>query len=84
MMTKAARTQLVKSILTSIVTYHTTVFPLSKWLIKKIDKQWWYLPSQMEHCLQAEGVRGVYTSMTFPVSVGPFDKGGVDTTGWIM
>jgi hypothetical protein len=37
-MNKAARAQLVKSVLTSIVTYHTTVFPLSKWLIKKIDK----------------------------------------------
>jgi hypothetical protein len=37
-MTKAARAQLVKSVLTSLVTYHATVFPLPKWLIKKIDK----------------------------------------------
>jgi hypothetical protein len=38
LMTKAARLQLVKSVLTSIVIYHATVFPLPKWLIKKIDK----------------------------------------------
>jgi hypothetical protein len=38
LMTKAARAQLIKSVLTSIVTYHATVFPLPKWLIKKIDK----------------------------------------------
>jgi hypothetical protein len=38
LMTKAARAQLVKSVITSIVTYHAMVFPLPKWLIKKIDK----------------------------------------------
>jgi hypothetical protein len=38
LMTKEARAQLVKSVLTSILTYHATVFPLPKWLIKKIDK----------------------------------------------
>jgi hypothetical protein len=38
LMSKVARAQLVKSVLTSIVTYHITVFPLPKWLIKKIDK----------------------------------------------
>jgi hypothetical protein len=38
LMSKAARAQLVKSVLTSIVTYHAIVFPLPKWLIKKIDK----------------------------------------------
>jgi hypothetical protein len=38
LMSKAARVQLVKSVLTFIVTYHTTIFPLPKWLIKKIDK----------------------------------------------
>jgi hypothetical protein len=37
-MSKAARAQLVKSVLTSIVTYHATAFPLPKWLRKKIDK----------------------------------------------
>jgi hypothetical protein len=37
-MNKIAMAQLVKLVLTSIVTYHVTVFPLSKWLIKKIDK----------------------------------------------
>jgi hypothetical protein len=37
-MSKVARAQLVKLVLTSIVTYHTTVYPLPKWLIKKIDK----------------------------------------------
>jgi hypothetical protein len=37
-MSKAVRAQLVKSVLTAVVTYHATVFNLSKWLIKKIDK----------------------------------------------
>jgi hypothetical protein len=38
LMLKAARAQLVKSVLTSVVTYHATVFDLPKWLIKKVDK----------------------------------------------
>jgi hypothetical protein len=29
---------MVKSVLTSVVAYHATVFDLPKWLIKKIDK----------------------------------------------
>jgi hypothetical protein len=37
-MTKAARVQLMNSVLTSVVTYHATVIPLPKWLIKKINK----------------------------------------------
>jgi hypothetical protein len=37
-MSKAARAQLVKSVLTSLVTYNATIFPLPKWLVKKIDK----------------------------------------------
>jgi hypothetical protein len=37
-MSKAARAQLMKLMLTSIVTYHATVYPLPKWFIKKIDK----------------------------------------------
>jgi hypothetical protein len=37
-MSKAARAQLVKSVLTPLVMYRATVFPLPKWLIKKIDK----------------------------------------------
>jgi hypothetical protein len=37
-MSKAARAQLVKSVLTTVVTYHAIVFALPKWLIKKIDK----------------------------------------------
>jgi hypothetical protein len=38
LMSKAASAQLVKSVLTAVVTYHTTVFNIPKWLIKKIDK----------------------------------------------
>jgi hypothetical protein len=38
LMTKAARAQLVNSVLTVVVTYHATVLPLPKWLIRKIDK----------------------------------------------
>jgi hypothetical protein len=38
LMSKAARAQLVKSVLMAIVTYHVMVFNLLKWLIKRIDK----------------------------------------------
>jgi hypothetical protein len=38
MLNKAGRLTLVKSVLSSIVTYHMTVFPLSKWAIKRIDQ----------------------------------------------
>jgi hypothetical protein len=38
LMKKAAKAQLIKLVLTSVVTYHATVFNLPKWLIKKIDK----------------------------------------------
>jgi hypothetical protein len=37
LMSKVARTWLVKLVLTSIVTYHATVYHLLKWLIKEID-----------------------------------------------
>jgi hypothetical protein len=37
LMTKAARAQLVKSVLTSVVTYHAIVFNLPKWPIKNIN-----------------------------------------------
>jgi hypothetical protein len=37
-MNKAGRLALVNSILTSIVIYHMTVFTLSKWAIKRINK----------------------------------------------
>jgi hypothetical protein len=38
LMSKAASAQFIKSVLTSVVTYHATVFYLPKWLIKKVDK----------------------------------------------
>jgi hypothetical protein len=38
LMTKAARAQCVNSVLIEVVTYHATVLPLPKWLIKKIDQ----------------------------------------------
>jgi hypothetical protein len=38
LISEAARAQLVKSVLTPLVTYHATIFPLLKWLIKKVDK----------------------------------------------
>jgi hypothetical protein len=38
LMSKAARVQLMKSVLSAVVTYYVTVFGLPKWLIKKIDK----------------------------------------------
>jgi hypothetical protein len=70
LMSKAARAQLMKSVLTTVVTFHATVFNLPKWLIKKIDKiwrnfywkgedtqckWWWCLPSQMGRGMQAKG-----------------------------
>jgi hypothetical protein len=38
MVNKVGCLTLVKSVLSSIVTYHMTVFPLSKWAIKRIDR----------------------------------------------
>ncbi|RLM65542.1 uncharacterized protein C2845_PM16G03340 [Panicum miliaceum] len=38
LLNKAGRLTLVSSILSSIPTYHLTVFPLSKWAIKRIDR----------------------------------------------
>jgi hypothetical protein len=38
LMTKAARAQLIKPVLTSMVTYHAIVFNLPNWLFKKINK----------------------------------------------
>jgi hypothetical protein len=38
LMNKSARLTLINSVLSSIVLYHMTVFTLSKWAIKKIDK----------------------------------------------
>jgi hypothetical protein len=35
---KSERLILVNSVLSSVVLYYITVFPLSKWIIKKIDK----------------------------------------------
>lgn len=37
-MTKAGRLTLVRSVLLSIPTYHITIFPLSNWAVKKIDR----------------------------------------------
>jgi hypothetical protein len=45
LMTKAARAQLVKSVLTSVVIYHATVFTLSKFLLKRGRKKRRNLPS---------------------------------------
>jgi hypothetical protein len=38
LLNKSGRLTLVNSVLSSVVLYHMTVFPLSKWAIKKIDK----------------------------------------------
>jgi hypothetical protein len=38
LLNKSSRLILVNSVLSSVVLYHMTVFPLSKWVIKKIDK----------------------------------------------
>jgi hypothetical protein len=41
LMIKAARAQLVNSVMTAVVTFYATILPLLKWLIKKIDKIRW-------------------------------------------
>lgn len=38
LLNKAGRLSLVNMVLSSIPTYHLTIFPLKKWAIKKIDK----------------------------------------------
>jgi hypothetical protein len=38
LLNKVGRLALVNSVLSSVVIYHITVFPLSKWAIKKIDR----------------------------------------------
>jgi hypothetical protein len=38
LLNKAGRLTLVNSVLSSVVLYHMTVFPLSKWMIKRIDR----------------------------------------------
>jgi hypothetical protein len=38
LLNKAGRLTLVNSVLSSILTYHMTVFPLSKWVVKRIDR----------------------------------------------
>jgi len=38
LMTKSGRLILVRSVFSSIPTYHVTAFPLSKWAIKKINR----------------------------------------------
>jgi hypothetical protein len=88
-MSKAARAQLMKSVLTAVVTYHTTVFDLPKWLIKKIYKlrrnfflegrghsreQGWCLLSKMEHSLQAQGAMRPWHSQPQPFRKGPEAK----------
>lgn len=38
LLSKAGRLTLVNAVLSSIPTYHLTVFPLSKWAVKRIDR----------------------------------------------
>jgi hypothetical protein len=38
LLSKPGRLTLVNSVLTSVALYHMTVFPLSKWAIRRVDK----------------------------------------------
>jgi hypothetical protein len=74
LMTKAARAQLDKSVLTVVVTYNATVFPLFKWLIKKIDKPrrnfFW-------KCEDVEGNKGGMCLVKWDMFVGPRSLGAL-------
>jgi hypothetical protein len=96
LMTKAARAQLVNSVLTVVVTYHATVLPLPKWLIRKIDKLrqnfFWKgedgpgnkrgnLPYKVELSMQAKRAGGVWVFTTSTVLVERFTSSGSGIAG---
>jgi hypothetical protein len=90
---------LVNLVLTSVVTYHAIVFPLPKWLIKKIDKIRWnfFWKGQDDQgnkggiCLvkwslvcKPKGLGGGWESTTSTALVECFASGGSGTAGLMI
>jgi hypothetical protein len=74
-MSKAARAQLVKFVLTSVVTYHASVFNLPKWLIKKINK---FRRNFFWKREEGDGNKGGACLIKWDIACRPKDLGGHD------
>jgi hypothetical protein len=74
LLNKAGRLMLVNSVLSGVVTYHMTVFRLSKWALKKIDRIRWQF---LWHC--ADSTRHGHILIHWKRVTHPKKMGGLET-----